>query len=110
MEGRTHTQTPAEPPQRATLVPVSTFSDQGPDTDSDTEQGLTARLRDFVDAHDIEWARTVVDDLEGTIGCPVLPGTPLDVALTWQVGRLTANALAPLTRAVRTAARAALCP
>ena len=41
---------------------------------------------------------------------PVLPGTPLDVALTWQVGRLTANALAPLTRAVRTAARAALCP
>lgn len=41
---------------------------------------------------------------------PVLPGTPLDVPLTWQVGRLTANALAPLTRAVRTAARAALCP
>ena len=73
MKGRTHTRTPAEPPQRATLVPVSTFSDQGPDTDSDTEQGLTARLRDFVDAHDIEWARTVVDDLDN---CPTSP-TPI---------------------------------
>ena len=64
MEGRTHTQTPAEPPQRATLVPVSTFSDRGPDNDGESDEGLTARLRDFVDAHDIEWARTVVDDLE----------------------------------------------
>ena len=38
------------------------------------------------------------------------PENPLDVALHWQFARLTAPALAPLTRAVLTAARAALCP
>lgn len=38
------------------------------------------------------------------------PGTPLDVALFWQVARLAAPALAPLTRAVRRAAAGALVP
>jgi LysR family transcriptional regulator (chromosome initiation inhibitor) len=38
------------------------------------------------------------------------PENPLDVALHWQFARLTAPALAPLTRAVLTAARAALGP
>ncbi len=36
------------------------------------------------------------------------PGQPLDVALCWQVTRLAAPALAPLTRAIRAAAAAAL--
>jgi len=36
------------------------------------------------------------------------PDTPLDVALHWQFARLTAPALAPLTRAMHAAARAAL--
>lgn len=35
----------------------------------------------------------------------LVPGTPLDVALHWQFNRLTAAALAPLTRALRRAAR-----
>jgi LysR family transcriptional regulator (chromosome initiation inhibitor) len=38
----------------------------------------------------------------------LVPGRPLDVALCWQVTRLPGRALAPLTRAVRAAARAAL--
>ena len=36
------------------------------------------------------------------------PDTPLDVALHWQFARLTAPALAPLTRAMQAAARATL--
>ncbi len=36
------------------------------------------------------------------------PDTPLDVALHWQFARLTAPALAPLTRAMQSAARAVL--
>ncbi len=36
------------------------------------------------------------------------PDRPMDVALYWQTARLTAPALAPLTRALRAAARAAL--
>ena len=41
---------------------------------------------------------------------PILPGAPMDVALHWQVGRLTARALAPLTQAIRKAAGAYLVP
>ena len=33
--------------------------------------------------------------------CPVLPDAPLDVPLTWQVGRVLAPSLAPLTAAVK---------
>ncbi len=33
----------------------------------------------------------------------LLPDTPLDVPLTWQVGRIMATALAPLTKAVKSA-------
>lgn len=40
----------------------------------------------------------------------LLPGRPLDVALSWQVSRVLAPALRPLTRAVRAAARNALIP
>ncbi len=36
------------------------------------------------------------------------PDRPLDVALYWQVARLPGDVLAPLTRAVRKAAQAAL--
>lgn len=38
----------------------------------------------------------------------LIPGAPFDVALTWQVSRLTAGALLPLTRAIRAAAAATL--
>lgn len=38
----------------------------------------------------------------------LVPDTPLDVPLYWQAARLAAPALAPLTRAIRTAAGAAL--
>lgn len=40
----------------------------------------------------------------------LIPGTPVDVALHWQFTRLTAAALAPLTRAIRAAAAAVLLP
>jgi LysR family transcriptional regulator (chromosome initiation inhibitor) len=40
----------------------------------------------------------------------LVPGMPLDVPLYWQAARLAAPALAPLTRAIRDAARAALVP
>ena len=38
----------------------------------------------------------------------VIPDTPLDVELTWQIGRVLAPALAPLTKAVRRVAAQAL--
>lgn len=41
---------------------------------------------------------------------PVLPDTPLDVTLTWQVGRVLSPALAPLTKAVKQAATHSLLP
>ncbi|WP_170409524.1 LysR family transcriptional regulator ArgP [Ruegeria atlantica] len=40
--------------------------------------------------------------------CPLTPDARLDVRLTWQVGRVLSTALAPLTAAVRRAARDAL--
>lgn len=40
----------------------------------------------------------------------IAPDAPLDVALTWQVGRVLAPALAPLTCAVRAAAAGTLIP
>jgi len=40
----------------------------------------------------------------------IAPGTPLDVPLYWQFTRLTAAALAPLTRAIRAAAAGTLHP
>lgn len=41
---------------------------------------------------------------------PILPNAPLDIALTWQVRRVLAPALAHLTRAVKHAAGKALIP
>lgn len=40
----------------------------------------------------------------------VLPDTPLDVPLHWQFARLTAQTIAPLTRAIETAAHGTLLP
>jgi len=40
----------------------------------------------------------------------IVPGEALDVALTWQVGRVLAPALAPLTHAVRDTAKSILIP
>ncbi|WP_170422859.1 LysR family transcriptional regulator ArgP [Ruegeria arenilitoris] len=42
--------------------------------------------------------------------CPVLPDAPLDVRLTWQVGRVLSAPLAPLTAAVKRTAAEALLP
>lgn len=42
--------------------------------------------------------------------CTLVPNAPLDVPLSWQVGRVLAPALAPLTRAVRLAAAEVLIP
>lgn len=50
------------------------------------------------------------DDLAQGILVDLAPGLALDVPLFWQFGRIMAPALAPLTRAMRTAARAALLP
>lgn len=41
---------------------------------------------------------------------PLIPETPLDVPLTWQVSRIMAPALKPLTRAVKQAASKGLIP
>ena len=46
-------------------------------------------------------ARPALDD--GRL-CVIAQDAPLDVPLSWQVGRILAPALAPLTRAVRAAA------
>lgn len=63
-------------------TPTSHDSDDLPVGD----EGLTARLREFVDAHDLEWAHTVVEDLEaldhavyGAIA--KVPSPTLDTAL-----------------------------
>jgi LysR family transcriptional regulator (chromosome initiation inhibitor) len=48
------------------------------------------------------------DDLAAGRLVPLIPVTPLDVALHWQVARITAQALMPLTRAIRAAAAGAL--
>ena len=41
---------------------------------------------------------------------PLAPDKPLDTALYWQSSRLTARVLAPLTRAIRSAAESVLRP
>ena len=48
------------------------------------------------------------DDLAAGRLVPLIPGTALDIALHWQVARITATALKPLTRAIRDAAAKAL--
>ncbi len=50
----------------------------------------------------------VANDLAAGRLVDLAPDLPLDVPLVWQVARLTAPALAPLTRAIRQAAGAAL--
>ncbi|MCV2868111.1 LysR family transcriptional regulator ArgP [Defluviimonas sp. WL0002] len=68
----------------------------------------------FVDAAlaGLGWALHPVSLVRGHLATgrlvPLVPDAPLDRALTWQVGRLTAGALAPLTQAVRKAAAATL--
>lgn len=52
----------------------------------------------------------IADDLAAGRLVPLVPGRPLDVALHWQVVRITAGALKPLTRAIRAAATEALGP
>ncbi|KIC43291.1 LysR family transcriptional regulator [Ruegeria sp. ANG-R] len=42
--------------------------------------------------------------------CELIPEAPLDIELTWQIGRVLAPALAPLTKAVRRAAAEHLIP
>lgn len=60
----------------------------------------------------IGWAMNplpmVADDLAAGALVALAPDAPLDVALNWQVSRLVAPALAPLTRALRRAASTAL--
>ena len=52
----------------------------------------------------------IQDALEDGRLCPLLPDVPLDVPLTWQVGRVLGSALAPLTSAVKKEAAKALLP
>ncbi|NVO54501.1 LysR family transcriptional regulator ArgP [Rhodobacteraceae bacterium B1Z28] len=52
----------------------------------------------------------VREELEDGRLCTIVFNAHLDVALTWQVGRVLAPALAPLTRAVQHAARKVLIP
>jgi LysR family transcriptional regulator (chromosome initiation inhibitor) len=52
----------------------------------------------------------VADHLHSGALCEVLPDSPLDVALFWQVTRLSGKALAPLTAAIRQAATRVLIP
>jgi len=48
------------------------------------------------------------DDLAAGRIVPLVPGTPLDVPLHWQVSRLPGAALPRLTKAIRQAARGVL--
>lgn len=50
------------------------------------------------------------DDLAGGRLVDLAPSLPLDVPLYWQFSRITGPALAPLTEAIRKAAKAALLP
>lgn len=52
----------------------------------------------------------VQDAIENGKLCPVLPNAPLDVPLTWQVVRVLAPSLAPLTAAIRRAVAASAEP
>lgn len=47
----------------------------------------------------------IADDLASGRLIPLIPGTTLEVALHWQVARIAAPALRPLTRAIQQAAR-----
>lgn len=64
----------------------------------------------FVDAclHGLAWGMNpeplVKDHLKTGRLVELIPNTPLDVPLHWQVARLTAGALSDLTRAIRHAA------
>lgn len=75
-----------------------------------------ASTQGFVDAcrAGLGWglnpAMLVADDLASGQLVQMVPDTPLDVALYWQIGRLAADRLAGLTRAVQAAAAAALLP
>ncbi len=75
-----------------------------------------ASTQGFVDAcrAGLGWglnpAMLVVDDLASGRLVQMVPDTPLDVALYWQIGRLAADRLSGLTRAVQAAAAAALLP
>ena len=46
----------------------------------------------------------IADELATGRLVPLIPGTALAVPLHWQVARITAEALRPLTRAIRQAA------
>ncbi|MDO5642585.1 MAG: LysR family transcriptional regulator ArgP [Paracoccus sp. (in: a-proteobacteria)] len=52
----------------------------------------------------------VAADIRAGRLAPLVPDAALDVALYWQVARVVAGHLAPLTRAIRAAARAGLTP
>jgi LysR family transcriptional regulator (chromosome initiation inhibitor) len=50
----------------------------------------------------------VEQDLQNGLLVELLADTPLDVGLTWQVNRIVAPALKPLTESVRRSAKADL--
>ncbi|SMO65912.1 LysR family transcriptional regulator ArgP [Ruegeria faecimaris] len=68
----------------------------------------------FVDAAiaGIGWGMNPIELVQKPLAdgllCPLIPDTPLDVPLTWQVGRVLSSALSPLTAAVKRAAVDAL--
>jgi LysR family transcriptional regulator (chromosome initiation inhibitor) len=70
----------------------------------------------FVDAclHGLGWAMNpeplAARHLASGALVELVPDTPLDVPLYWQFARLTAQAIAPLTTAIRAAARRTLVP
>lgn len=115
-------------PQALSTAPALTFSDKdelqtrwvaallGANAPRSLPTHRMASSHAFVDAclHGIGWAMNpqalVARHLAAGRLCDLAPGTPLDTPLHWQFARLTAPALAPLTRAIRHAAAQALVP
>jgi LysR family transcriptional regulator, chromosome initiation inhibitor len=111
-------------PQALTLAPTLTFSDKDQlQTRWTTAQGLTraalpthriASSQAFVDAclAGLAWSLNpellIAPHLAAGHLVELVPGTPLDVELHWQFTRLAAPALAPVTEAIRRAARKTL--
>lgn len=111
-----------------TRAPALTFSDKDRLQDIWVARQTTAVRRTAFPSHRMAAPQAFVDACVAGLGwglnpepliaphladgrlCELVPGAHLDVPLHWQFARLTAQATAPLTTAIRTAARHALIP
>jgi LysR family transcriptional regulator, chromosome initiation inhibitor len=115
-------------PQALTMAPTLTFSDKDRLQERWLARQITNRSRPAIPTHRMASSHAFVDACLAGLGwamnpeplvaphmasgalVELAPDTPLDVPLFWQFARLTAQAIAPLTTAIRAAARQNLVP